>query len=241
MQAQDQIQIRKSYERGHSNYGWLDARYTFSFGDYQNSNWMGFHHLLVMNNDIIQPQGGFPLHSHRDMEIFTYLLEGSLEHQDSMGNGAVIHAGDFQKMSAGTGVRHSEFNPSADEKTRLYQIWILPNQKGLSPSYQQITADELKPFSGLQLIASPSEDAPIQVSQDVMIYCGRMDSNQSVERNNSLGRACWLQMTKGKADLNGVAIESGDGVFVDAPATFKITTSHSAEFLLFDMGTLNVR
>lgn len=181
------------------------------------------------------------MHSHRDMEILTYVLEGSLEHKDSMGNGAVIHRGDFQKMSAGTGVRHSEFNPSDTQPVFLYQIWIRPDTTGLAPGYQHLKSAQLGSFLGLALIAAPSDDAPIRISQNAYVYCGRISDGRPAEWVCSENRACWIQLTRGKVTVNGCEAAAGDGVYTRIPQKLQFTASGDAEFLLFDLENVHVR
>lgn len=181
------------------------------------------------------------MHSHRDMEILTYILEGSLEHKDSMGNGAVIQQGDFQKMSAGTGVRHSEFNPSDVQPVFLYQIWIQPDTTGLTPGYQHLKSGQLGSFSGLTLIASPSDKAPIHLSQNAHVYCGRISAGRPAEWVCAENRACWIQVTRGDVSVNGCESAGGDGVYTRTPQKLQFTASGDAEFLLFDLENINVR
>lgn len=230
------IKIRKSNERGFADHGWLKSYHTFSFADYYDPQFMGFRTLRVINDDRIAAGKGFGMHPHRDMEIISYVVEGELAHKDSMGNGSVIKAGQVQKMTAGTGVTHSEFNPSAATETRLLQIWIVPQKKGLRPSYQELKMQDIKKDSGLALIVSPDEkDGVVTIYQDVRIYLGRVSKASTVDYPIGKGRGIWVQMIEGKMKLNGNALEKGDGVSVDNESRINIDSGEKAEFLLFDL------
>ncbi len=228
------MNVRKSKERGHANLGWLNSYHTFSFGEYYDPAHMGFRFLRVINDDVIEAGGGFGMHPHKNMEIISYVVEGELEHKDSMGNGSVIKKGGFQKMSAGTGVTHSEFNPSKS-KTRLLQIWILPSQQGLTPSYQELTAQQLKNKKGLILVASHN-DLPdvIKIHQHVDMYLGILAQGQHATHDLKPKAAAWIQMVSGQLDVNGTRLEEGDGVSIDKGGQLKLSTTGDAEFLLFD-------
>ncbi len=233
------IQVRRANERGHADHGWLDTHYTFSFSDYYDPKFMGFRSLRVMNEDRVQGGHGFPTHPHRDMEIITYVLEGSLEHKDSMGTGSVIRPGEVQKMSAGTGIRHSEFNPSKTEPVHLYQIWILPEREGIKPNYEQkaIPAEEKK--GKLRLVASPSGgngSNAVKLYQDAEIYIAALDKTDAVEHKLRPGRHAWIQVARGAATVNGKDLKAGDGAAISEEAGVQITGSASAsEILLFDL------
>lgn len=231
------IRVRKGNDRGHFDHGWLDTYHTFSFGDYHDEQQMGFRSLRVINEDRVQPGQGFGMHGHRDMEIVTLVLEGALEHRDSLGNGEVLRPGELQRMSAGTGIRHSEFNPSADEPVHLYQIWILPERKGLTPGYEQKAFDPAGKIGRLQLVASPDgRDSSLTVRQDVALYLSSLTTDQSITHALQPGRHAWLQILRGSVELNGQSIAAGDGAAVSEEASLSIRASEPAEILLFDLG-----
>jgi quercetin 2,3-dioxygenase len=233
------IQIRPAGERGHANYGWLDTYHTFSFSDYYDPRFMGFRSLRVINEDRVQPGYGFPTHPHRDMEIVTYVLEGSLEHKDSMGTGSVIQPGEVQKMSAGTGVRHSEFNHSKTEPVHLYQIWLLPEREGIKPMYEQkaIPAEEKR--GKLRLVASPkggNGNGGVKLYQDAEILAAELDAGQSVEHELGAQRYAWIQVLRGAVNVNGRELKAGDGAAVAQEARLRITgAGEKSEVLLFDL------
>ncbi|MDO8520452.1 MAG: pirin family protein [Deltaproteobacteria bacterium] len=225
------IQIRKSSERGHFNHGWLDTYHTFSFADYHDPSWMGFSVLRVINEDRVAPGKGFGTHPHRDMEILTYVVQGSLEHKDSMGNGSLIVPGEIQRMSAGLGVTHSEFNPSKTEPVHLLQIWILPDKKDHPPSYEQKTIRQGK---GLILIASNDGGGEsVRVHQDIRLFRGNMDSELKYQL--AAGRSAWIQIVSGEVNVNGAALLPGDGAGIRAEKTLLITGKQKTEILLFDL------
>lgn len=229
------ITPRRSSERGHANHGWLDAYHSFSFADYYDPKHMGFRSLRVINEDRVAPGGGFGTHPHRDMEIVTYVLEGSLEHKDSMGNGAVLTAGEVQGMTAGTGIQHSEFNPSRSESLHLFQIWILPATKGLAPGYDQtfVPADW---SGGLQIIASPTgQGGAIGINQDVEIGVGRLKSGEQLAIEIREGRYGWLQLARGELTVNGMTLSTGDAVTLQDEKSATIKALSLAEFLWFDL------
>ncbi len=231
------IQIRSADQRGHANHGWLDTHYTFSFSDYYDPRFMGFRSLRVINEDRVSPGYGFPTHPHRDMEIITYVLEGSLEHKDSMGTGSVIRPGEVQKMSAGTGVRHSEFNHSKSEPVHLLQIWILPEKEGIKPMYEQKTVPAEEKKGKLRLVASPKpEDGAVTLYQDAELYATQLEAGQSVEYPLKEGRYAWLQVARGKVTLNGQHLKAGDGAAIAAEPALQITgAADGSEVLLFDL------
>jgi redox-sensitive bicupin YhaK (pirin superfamily) len=233
------IQIRRADARGHANHGWLDTHYSFSFADYYDSRFMGFRSLRVMNEDRIKPGYGFPAHPHRDMEIITYVLEGSLEHKDSMGTGSVIRAGEVQKMSAGSGVRHSEFNPSKSEAVHLYQIWIVPEKEGIVPMYEQKAIPSKEKQGGLRLMASPQggeKNGAVKLYQDAEIYASELAAGETVERQLENGRYAWLQVIRGAVTLNGEQLIAGDGAAIAGEPRIEIAgKTDKSEVLLFDL------
>jgi quercetin 2,3-dioxygenase len=231
------IQIRRSKERGHANHGWLDSYHTFSFADYFDPDFMGFSDLRVINEDWVEAGQGFGTHPHRDMEIITYVLEGAVRHKDSMGNGSVIRPGDVQRMTAGTGVTHSEFNDSANETLHLLQIWILPEKKGLEPSYEQKNFSNEGKLNRLRLIASrDGTDGSVKVNQDVKVFATRLEPGKSVEFPVLPNRAAWIQVAQGKIELAGKKLESGDGAAVTESERLKLTGVDSDnDVLIFDL------
>lgn len=227
------IQIRKADERGHFDHGWLDTYHTFSFADYFDPDFMGFRALRVINDDRVAPGRGFGMHGHRDMEIVTYVLDGALAHRDSMGNGSIIRPGEVQRMSAGTGVTHSEANPSDSDPLRLLQIWILPERRGDKPSYEQKMFTDADRRGTLRLVASPDgRDGSVTIHQDVEIYASLVDGE--VTHTFRPGRYGWLQVARGTVELNGVALKEGDGAAISEEASIAI--DGSGEVLLFDLG-----
>lgn len=229
------INIRKSNERGHASLGWLDSYHTFSFADYYDPEWVGYRALRVINDDLVMPGMGFGMHPHRDMEIISYVLSGALQHRDSMGNGSVIRAGEFQYMSAGSGVQHSEFNPSKTEPTRLLQIWIKPDEKGLKPNYaeKKLTAAET---GKLHLITSQSgRDNSIAIHQDADLWLGKLEAGQSVNHTLAYGRHVWLHVAEGEVVLNGKTLSGGDAAAVDHEAGLQISANKTSQVLLFDL------
>jgi redox-sensitive bicupin YhaK (pirin superfamily) len=230
------ITVRKASERGHFDFGWLDTHHTFSFGDYYDPRFMGFRSLRVINEDFVHPSRGFPTHPHRDMEIITYILEGALAHKDSMGNGSVIRPSDVQRMSAGTGVRHSEANPSDAESVHLLQIWIMPAENGIAPGYEQkFFADEEK-RGRLRLVASPDgRDGAVTIHQDASLYAAVLDPAQEVTHELAAGRGAWLQVARGAVELNGLTLRQGDGAAVSEEGSLTIAGREPAEVLLFDL------
>jgi redox-sensitive bicupin YhaK (pirin superfamily) len=228
--------IRNAAARGHFDLGWLDTYHTFSFDQYYDPNHMGFRSLRVINEDTVQPGNGFPTHSHRNMEIVTYILRGALEHRDSMGNGSIIRPGDAQRMSAGTGVRHSEANPSADEPVHLLQIWILPDEEDRPPEYEEKKFSAEEKRNRLRLIVSPgADDGSVRIHQDAKIYASLLDEGQSVVHSLANGRSAWLQVAAGSVTLNDIGLVQGDGAAISAEPSLRITARESAEVLLFDL------
>lgn len=230
------IRIRKSDERGHFHHGWLDTYHTFSFDQYYDPNFMGFRSLRVINEDRVQPGMGFPTHPHRDMEILTYPLEGALQHRDSMGTGSIIRPGELQRMSAGTGITHSEFNASRTEPVHLLQIWLLPERKGLKPSYEQKAFPEAERRGRLRLVASQDgRDGSLTVHQDVSLYAGLLEPGQKVSHRLEPSRSAWVQVARGKVHLNGSALEAGDGAAISKQQEIELGSEDAAEILLFDL------
>ena len=230
------INIRKSNERGHADHGWLDTRFTFSFADYYDPKHTHFRTLRVMNDDRIAGGGGFPMHPHRDMEIVTYVLEGALEHRDSMGNGSVIRPGDVQYMSAGTGVTHSEFNASERDAVHLYQIWMFPEKQGLKPTYGQKNFAESEKRGKLRLIASPDgRDGSVKIRQDNELYATVLEKGQSVRHAIKPDRHAYVQVARGSIQLNGKELSRGDGAAISGEKSLKLTGVDNAEVLLFDL------
>jgi len=230
------IQVRKAKDRGHANHGWLDTYHTFSFSTYQDPDHTRFRSLRVMNEDFVAPGQGFGTHPHHDMEIVTYVLEGALEHKDSMGNGEVLRPGEFQRMSAGTGITHSEFNPSDSEPVHLYQIWLFPERKGIEPSYEQKRFPDEERHNRLRLVASRNaEDRSLLIHQDARIFLSSIDAGRSVEHELPPGRHAWLQVLRGHVSLNGTALNRSDGAAVSEETTLTIHANHDAEIMLFDL------
>lgn len=230
------LTIRRSHERGHFDHGWLNTYHTFSFDQYYDPRYMGFRSLRVINEDFVAPARGFPMHGHRDMEIITYILEGGLQHQDSMGNGSVIRPGDVQRMTAGTGVRHSEKNPSETERVHLLQIWILPNAENLTPGYEQKAFSEEERRGVMRLIASgDGRDDSVHLNQDVSLYASILDGGQGIERVMDPKRYAWIQVARGSVSVNGEKAEQGDGVVVVGESNLNIKAEEPAEILLFDL------
>lgn len=229
------IALRPANQRGRTAIDWLDSRHSFSFGDYYDPGHMGFRSLRVINDDRVAPGGGFGRHPHRNMEIVTYVLEGALEHRDSLGTGSVIRAGDVQRMTAGTGIYHSEFNPSDAEPVHFLQIWLLPEELNLRPGYEQRSAAELA--SGpLRLLASrDGRDGSVTVHQDVDLFAARLGAGESVTHRLRPGRGAWVQVTRGAVVLNGRPLRAGDGAAVEDEAELRLTATEAGEALLFDL------
>jgi redox-sensitive bicupin YhaK (pirin superfamily) len=227
------VEIRLSEERGHAQHGWLDSRFTFSFDQYHDPKHVQFRSLRVINEDHIAPGQGFGMHPHRDMEILTWILDGSLEHRDSMGTGAVIHPGELQHMSAGTGVTHSEFNPSATKPTHLLQIWILPERKGLKPEYEQLAFSDADLRGKFHLVAGPK--APVTIHQDAGLYIARLDKDKEAKHTLRSGRHAWVQVARGAIRLNGAELNVGDGAAVSNESEVRVEAIAPSEVLLFDL------
>jgi len=230
------ITIRKSEERGHFDLGWLDTYHTFSFDQYYDPAHMHFRSLRVINEDRVAPGQGFPTHSHRDMEIITYILSGALEHRDSMGNGSVIRPGDVQRMTAGTGVSHSEFNPSDSEGVHLLQIWILPKAHGLTPGYEEKHFAEEERRGRLRLIASEDgREGSVAINQDARVYATLLEAGQVFTHALPPNRHAWIQLARGTLRLNGLELKQGDGAAVRGESDLTIETHDQGELLLFDL------
>jgi len=230
------IALRKSQDRGHANHGWLDSYHTFSFAGYYDPEEMGFGTLRVINEDRVAPGMGFGTHPHRDMEIISYVLEGELAHKDSMGTGSVIRPGDVQKMSAGTGVSHSEFNPSAQKPVHFLQIWIEPNQRGVKPSYEQQAFSVEQKKGRLRLIASPNgADGSVKIHQDARVYASVLEGDDAVTYALPPGRSAYVHVARGSVQLNGAALAAGDGAKINAEKEIRLSNGDGAEVLLFDM------
>jgi len=230
------IGVRKAGDRGHFNHGWLDTSHTFSFAEYYDPAHMGFRQLRVINEDRVQPGRGFGTHAHQDMEIITYVLDGALAHKDSLGNGSVIRPGDVQRMSAGTGVTHSEYNDSSSGLVHFLQIWILPARRGISPGYEQKTFTDQEKRDTLRLIASPDgRDGSVTIHQDVAVYATLLGAGTSVRLALRPGRHAWVQVARGSVTLNGLTLQQSDGAAVNQEAALELTAGRGAEVLLFDL------
>jgi len=230
------IRVRKASERGHFNHGWLDTYHTFSFSRYYDPRHMGFRALRVINEDRVQPGQGFGTHPHEDMEIVTYVLSGALAHKDSLGTGSAIRPGELQRMTAGTGITHSEFNPSQTEPVHLYQIWLLPEREGLEPSYEQRAFPEEERHNRLRLVASPDGgDGSLTIRQDAQLYFATLDEGYEITKDIPSGRHAWLQVLRGNVSLNGQAISAGDGAAVSEESALAIRAESPSEVLLFDL------
>lgn len=230
------IQIIKSDERGLSEHGWLRSRHTFSFGNYYDPARPGFRSLRVINEDIVEAGQGFGTHPHRDMEIISYVVEGELEHKDSMGHGSVIRKGDIQRISAGTGITHSEFNPSSTKSVHFLQIWIIPDTKGRPPSYEERTVSELPEKHGLRLLASPDgSQGSVKLLQDARMYLGDFEDGRSSDISVGAGRGIWIQLIDGRLRVADRDLQTGDGVSIENAETISLTGAPAARFLLFDL------
>ncbi len=229
------ITLRRAADRGHADHGWLKAAHSFSFGDYHDPNHMGFRSLRVINDDRIAGGGGFPTHPHRDMEIITVVLNGALEHRDSMGNGSVIHPGHVQYMAAGTGVRHSEFNASPSEPVHLLQIWIRPDRTGLPPRYQEKALENPTPGRFQLVTSSTGRNGSIAIHQDADLWIGRFHGGENLLHTLAPDRHAWIQVAEGSVTLNGLPLAAGDGASVSGETALRFTASGAAQVLLFDL------
>lgn len=233
----EMITLRKSQDRGTTKRDWLDSRHSFSFGDYQDPHWKSFKNLRVINEDIIQPGKGFPAHFHKDMEIITYIVDGKLQHKDSIGGGSIIHAGEVQKMSAGSGIMHSEFNPSCEETVHLLQIWIIPEKENLPPQYEQKTFPWSTTQNKLILIGSPDgRENSITIHQDVNLYGASLTKGAELQFPLREERGAWIQIIKGNLHVNAQTLSKGDGAQIFDEPLIHITCLEFSEFLLFDLG-----
>jgi len=230
------IQVRPANERGGGDHGWLKTHHTFSFNDYWDPKWMGFRSLRVINEDWVAPNTGFPTHPHRDMEIITYVLSGKLEHKDSLGTGSVILPGDGQRMTAGSGIRHSEFNPSTTDPVHLLQIWIVPEKGSLTPSYEQKSFPQNEKQGKLRLIASrDAGNGSVKINQDAELYVTLLNAGQEVGHEFDAGRHGWLQVARGTVEVNGTKLNQGDGAAISNEKKVTIKGAEDAEVLLFDL------
>ncbi len=229
------IHIRKAADRGHARYDWLDTWHTFSFDTYYDPAHMGFRSLRVINEDRVQPGEGFGMHDHQDMEIITYVLEGALEHRDSMGTGSIIRAGEFQRMSAGTGVQHSEFNPSPTELVHFYQIWLLPSKKGLKPSYEQREYSQDEKRGRFRLVASPDGNDSLTIHQDARIFLCSLESGQQASHELQADRHAWVQVLRGAVEVNGQKLLVSDGAALSDESGVRIRAIDPSEVMLFDL------
>lgn len=230
------IETRKSEDRGRADHGWLISRHTFSFADYHDSRFMGFRNLRVINEDRVTPGRGFATHAHRDMEILTYVLDGALEHKDSMSNGSIVRPGDVQRMTAGTGVTHSEFNHSASGEVHFLQVWVVPEKPGEAPSYEQRSFSVEERRDVLRLVASrDGRDGSITLRQDVDLYAGLVSAGASVERPLAKGRHGWIQVAHGGVSVNGTVLVAGDGAAVSDESSLRVVAEADSELLFFDL------
>lgn len=228
--------IRPARQRGHANHGWLDSHHTFSFADYHDPKHMGFRSLRVINEDRVLPARGFGTHPHRDMEILSYVLEGGLEHKDSMGTGSVIRPGDVQRMSAGTGVTHSEYNASKSDPVHFLQIWLLPKERGIEPSYAQKTFSREEKQGRLRVVASPDgRDGSISIHTDAVLHAGLFGAGEAAELPISSGRHAWVQVARGKVRVNGAELSAGDGAALSEEASVRVEGIDGGEVLVFDL------
>jgi redox-sensitive bicupin YhaK (pirin superfamily) len=228
--------VRPNEARGRADLGWLDSRHSFSFGEYHDPAHMGFRKLRVINEDRVVPEGGFPTHSHRDMEIISYVLEGTLEHKDSLGNGAAIRPGDVQRMSAGTGITHSEYNPSKDVPVHFLQIWIMPESKSIAPGYEQRSYSRGDRQGRLKLVGSrDGRGGSVTIHQDVALYAGLLAKGDHVKHGLAAGRHAWLQLASGAVTANGQWLRAGDGAAISGESAIEIVADEAAEVLLFDL------
>jgi redox-sensitive bicupin YhaK (pirin superfamily) len=233
---QGTITVRKSADRGVAEHGWLHARHSFSFANYYDPDYMGFHTMRVLNDDRIDPGEGFGTHPHRDMEIISYVVEGALEHKDDMGNGSIIRPHDVQRMSAGTGIQHSEFNPLPDQQMRLLQIWIQPNKTGIEPSYEQKSFPAEEKTNRLRLIASPDgEDGSVTINQDAKLYATILEPGSDITQPVDTRRHLWIQVVTGRLTANGEILETGDGAAVENAEELKLDGIEQSEVIVFDL------
>ena len=229
------MKIRKANERGHAQHGWLDTYHSFSFANYHDPQWMGYRSLRVINDDLVMPGMGFGKHPHRDMEIITYILSGELEHEDSMGNGRVIRAGEVQYMAAGTGVQHSEFNPSKDEAVRLLQIWIMPDRKGVEPRYAEKSMANAKSGKFHLVTSKNGRDGSIAIHQDADLWLGKLVAGDKVPFPLAAGRHAWIHLAEGEVQINGSMLSGGDAAAVSGESVLELAATKPSQVLLFDL------
>jgi redox-sensitive bicupin YhaK (pirin superfamily) len=230
------MRVRKAAERGHADHGWLDTAHTFSFADYHDPAHMGFRALRVINEDRVAPGTGFGAHPHREMEILTYVLAGALEHRDSMGHGSVLGPGELQRISAGTGVLHSEYNPDEDRPVHFYQVWIVPDRRGLPPSYEQKRFDAAGKRNALQLVASPDgRDGSLSIRQDARVYLAELSPGAVVTHELGHGRHAWVQVVRGRARVGGQALAASDGLAVSDEPALVVRAEEESEVMVFDL------
>lgn len=230
------IKIRRANDRGHADHGWLNTYHTFSFALYQDRQHMGFRSLRVMNEDRVSPGKGFGTHQHNNMEIVSYVLEGAIEHKDSMGNGEVLKPGEFQRISAGTGISHSEYNPSSSESMHFYQIWLIPTQRDIQPSYEQKAFEKSQRLNQLQLVASPDgQSNSLTIHTDAKIYLLDLDGSQAVEMPLANQRHCWAQVLRGTVELNGESLEASDGAAISDEPSIQLKSNGTSELMVFDL------
>ena len=231
------LTLRRAHERGHADHGWLDSFHTFSFADYYDASHMGFRALRVINDDTVAPGGGFGAHPHRDMEIISYVLDGSLAHRDSMGTGSVIQPGDVQRMSAGTGIVHSEFNASRTDHVHFLQIWLMPTERGIAPGYEQKAFSAEDKDGRLRLVASPDgRDGSVTIHADALLFAGVFDAGQRAEHPLASGRHAWVHVARGTARVNGHNLGPGDGLAISNEESVRIEGRERGEVLVFDLG-----
>ena len=229
-------ELRRATDRGHANHGWLDSWHSFSFADYHDPAHMGFGPLRVINEDRVQPGMGFGTHGHRDMEIISYVLEGALEHKDSMGNGSVIRPGNVQRMSAGTGVRHSEYNPSASEGVHFLQIWIEPAERGVAPGYEEKNFDTASKRGRLRLIASPDgREGSVTIHQDALVYAALLDGAETATQSLAPGRRAYVHVARGELTANGQKLQAGDALKATGEGAIRLEAGRNSEVIVFDL------
>ena len=229
------MKIRKANERGHAEHGWLDSYHTFSFANYYDPQWMGFRSLRVINDDLVMPGRGFGMHPHRDMEIITYILSGALEHKDSMGNGRVIRTNDLQYMAAGTGILHSELNPSKDEAVRLLQIWIEPDAKGVKPRYAEKSLANASPGKFHLVTSKSGRDGSIALHQDANLWLAKLDQGNRITHQLAPGRHAWVHVAEGEISLNGKQLSGGDAAAISDENALEVSAAKASQVLLFDL------
>jgi quercetin 2,3-dioxygenase len=227
------IEVRPSEERGHNQLSWLDSHFTFSFDQYYDPDHVQFRSLRVINEDVVAPGQGFPMHPHRDMEILTWILEGALEHRDNTGGSGVIRPGELQHMTAGSGVMHSEFNPSPKDPVHLLQIWVVPNRRGLKPGYEQLSFADSELRNKFALVAGPQ--APITIHQDANLYIARLDKGAQAEHSLEPDRHAWVQVARGAVEVNGKPLQAGDGAAISHESRVRVTAQKPSEVLAFDL------